>query len=42
MLLIGIISTLIISILTGMVGGFITLVHKIINGIKGVIKRLIK
>lgn len=42
MLLIGIISTLIISILTGMVCGFITLAHKIIDGIKGVIKRLIK
>lgn len=42
MLLIGMISALIISILTGMVCGFITLAHKIIDGIKGVIKRLIK
>lgn len=42
MLLIGVISALIIAILTGMIGGFITLAHKIIDGIKGVIKRLIK
>lgn len=42
MLLIGIISALIIAILTKMVDGFITLAHKIIGEIKSVIKRLIK
>jgi len=42
MLLICTISALIIAILTGMVAGFITLAIKIIDGIKSVIKRLIK
>lgn len=42
MLLICAISALIIAILTGMVAGFITLAIKIIDGIKSVIKRLIK
>ena len=42
MLLIGVISALIISILTGMVFGFITIANKIIDRIKGVIKRVIK
>lgn len=42
MLLICTISALIIDILTGMVAGFITLAIKIIDGIKSVIKRLIK
>lgn len=38
MLLISIISALIIGTLTTMVVGFITIAHKIIDGIKGVIK----
>ena len=42
MLLISIISALIIGTLTTMVVGFITLAIKIIDGIKGVSKRLIK
>lgn len=42
MLLICTISAFIIAILTGMVAGFITLAIKIIDGIKSVIKRLIK
>ena len=42
MLLIGVISALIIGTLTTMVVGFITIANKIIDGIKGVIKRLIK
>jgi hypothetical protein len=40
MLLIGVISALIIGTLTTMVVGFITIAN--IDGIKGVIKRLIK
>ena len=42
MLLIGVISSLIIDTLTTMVVGFITIANKIIDRIKGVIKRLIK
>lgn len=42
MLLIGVISSLIIGTLTTMVVGFITITNKIIDRIKGVIKRLIK
>lgn len=42
MLLISIISALIIGTLTAMVVRFITIANKIIDGIKGVIKRLIK
>ena len=42
MLLIGVISALIIGTLTTMVVGFITIANKIIDRIKGVIKRLIK
>ena len=42
MLLISIISALIIDTLTTMVVGFITIANKIIDGIKAVIKRLIK
>ena len=42
MLLISIISALIIGTLTTMVVGFITIANKIIDRIKGVIKRLIK
>ena len=42
MLLIGVISSLIIGTLTTMVVGFITIANKIIDRIKGVIKRLIK
>ena len=42
MLLIGVISALIIGTLTTMVDGFITIANKIIDRIKGVIKRLIK
>lgn len=42
MLLIGVISALIIGTLTTMVVGFITIANKIIDRIKGAIKRLIK
>ena len=42
MLSIGVISALIIGTLTTMVVGFITIANKIIDRIKGVIKRLIK
>ena len=42
MLLIGVISSLIIGTLMTMVVGFITIANKIVNRIKGGIKRLIK
>ena len=42
MLSIGVISAIIIGTLTTMVVGFITIANKIIDGIKGVIKRVIK